>query len=661
MFFRQMNSREEGSGLGDKIQMEDPDQKPESHRKTHRVSLRWMLTVPFILQVTFIVGWVGYMTHRNGQRSIEDLTQQLMQSVSSQVDQKLVTYLDTPILANHYHRDAVKQGILSMDLSKRDPQREQYLWKQMRLFPNFTWISLGSAKGDAIGVWRPEKDAALQMSLSNASTQYLGNYYATETPGTLTKPLKIESPAFDPRTRPWYKAAIEAQETVWSPIYTGFTPGTIFIASNQPLYDVNNQLVGVSGIDISLSEIQNFLSKIDVPGQIFIMERSGLLISSSNREQPSQMVNGKSERLRAINSKTPIIRETTRSILNKVQTFERLQKNRSFYFQDPASGKSAGKFVSVVPFSHGKGLDWFIVIVVPELEVMAKVEAGNQVTLAFCLIALLVVILLNMIISNKLTEPILQLSEASKEMTEGNFQSRLRMPRILELSNLTFYFNQMSQEIQQSRQELADHARSLEQKVADRTHDLQEEIDRRGQAESALKLANYKLERLAYLDGLTQISNRRSFDERFLQEWKRARRNKTALSIVLCDVDYFKKYNDTYGHILGDECLCTIAQALASVVCRPSDCVARYGGEEFVILLPDTDTTGAIKVAEAMRSKVHSLEITHDASEVSEFVTLSFGVASLIPTGTIPREALLNRADRALYQAKQAGRDQVSL
>jgi diguanylate cyclase (GGDEF)-like protein len=269
--------------------------------------------------------------------------------------------------------------------------------------------------------------------------------------------------------------------------------------------------------------------------------------------------------------------------------------------------------------------------------------------------------LLNMMISNKLTEPLLQLSEASREMTEGNFQSRLRMPRILELSNLTFYFNQMSQEIQQSRQELADHARSLEQKVADRTQDLQEEIDRRGQAEAALKLANYKLERLAYLDGLTQISNRRSFDERFLQEWKRARRNKTALSIVLCDVDYFKKYNDTYGHVLGDECLCNIAQALASVVCRPSDCVARYGGEEFVMLLPDTDTAGAIKVAEAMRSKVHSLEITHGASEVSEFVTLSFGVASLIPTGTIPPEALLNRADRALYQAKQAGRDRVSL
>ncbi len=661
MLFRPFNNRKEGSGENGKIQGEAPDPTSLPLKKTHRVSLRWMLTVPFILQVTLIVGWVGYMTHRNGQRSIEDLTQQLINSVSSQVEQKLVTYLDTPILANHYHRDAVRQGILSMDLSKRDPQREQYLWKQMRLFPSFTWINIGNAKGDAIGVWRPEKDAALQMSLSNLSTQYLGNYFATESPGILTKPLKIESPAFDPRTRPWYKAAIEAQDTVWSPIYMGFTPGTIFIASNQPLYDNNNQLVGVSGIDLSLSEVQNFLSNIDVPGQIFIMERSGLLISSSNREQPSQMVNGKSERLRAIDSNTPIIRDTSRSILSKVQSFDRLQKMRSFYFQDQRSGKSPGKFVSVVPFSHGKGLDWFIVIVVPESEVMAKVEAGNQLTFTVCLVALFVVILLNMMISNQLAEPILRLNQASKDMTEGKFQSKLSLPRILEFSNLIFSFNQMSEEIQQSRQQLANHARSLEQKVADRTRDLREEIDRRGQAEAALKIANYKLERLAYLDGLTQISNRRSFDERFLQEWKRARRNKTALSIVLCDVDYFKKYNDTYGHLLGDECLCTIAQTLASVVCRPSDCVARYGGEEFVMLLPDTDTAGAIKVAEAMRSKVNGLEIAHRTSEVAEIVTLSFGVASLIPIGTIPPEALINRADRALYQAKQSGRDRVSM
>lgn len=630
------------------------------HRPRIRVSLRWMLTLPFILQVTFMVVCVGYVTRRNGQRSIEDLTQQLITSVSQQVEQKLITYLDAPILANQYHRDAVKQGTLSLDLSQRNPQREQYLWQQMQLFPSFTWISLGSEQGDSAGIWRSKEKAPLQMTISNASTQYFGNYYATQAPGTIKQKVKTEPPAYDPRIRPWYKVAIEAQDTVWSPVYAGFSQGTIFIASSQPLYNSNNKLVGVSGIDISLSEIQNFLSKIKIPGQIFVMERSGLLVSSSSDEKPFRIVDGKPERIQVLESKTPLIQDTSRSILKQVNNFKTIQKSQSFYFQDQNQGKLEGKFVRVLPFSRGKGLDWLIVIVVPESIVMAEVVKGDQWTIVFCLIALILIILLNTLIAQRLVRPISRLSQASKGIAQGNFSERLKMPRILELSTLTSYFNQMSQELQTTRQQLDDYARSLEQKVADRTRDLQAEIDRRAQAESALKNANQKLKRLAYLDGLTQIPNRRSFDTRLTQEWLRGRRNQQYLSIVICDVDYFKKFNDTYGHQLGDDCLCAVAQAIAAVVRRPSDLVARYGGEEFIMLLPDTDKSGAMTVAESMRSQIKSLSIAHSGSEISRFVTMSFGVATLIPSEDNTAEQLVHQADQALYQAKQQGRDRIS-
>jgi diguanylate cyclase (GGDEF)-like protein len=644
--------------------------KPSSHKNwtnnspkifsgKGKVSLRWMLTIRFILQITFIAGLIGYMAHRNGQLSVENLTQQLIDSVSRQVEQKLITYLDGPILANHYHRDAVKQGRLSMDLSKRNTDRDQYLWQQMQLFPSFTRITLASEKGDNAGIWRSKKNAPLQLYITNASTQYFGTYYGTKPPGVRTKVLNVDKRPFDLLVRPWYKVAIEAKKTVWAPIYSGFSQDQLFLGSSQPLYDRNNKFVGVSSISLSFTEIQKFLSEIQAKtkGQIFIMERSGLLISSSIPEPSFRNVKGQPQRINALDSQTALIRDTTRALLNQFEELNNLKTNQFFYFnqQQPA------KFVQVLPFSRDQGLDWLIVIVIPKSEVMAQIEAGNQFTIACSLIALAIIIVLNIILVQRILQPIFELSQATKHLAQGNVHEPLPLPRVLEISILTYGFNQMSQEIQESHRQLDEYARSLEQKVAERTHDLQAEVDRRANAEAALKAANQELQRLAYVDGLTQIPNRRSFDKRLFQEWRRARRSQKPLAIVICDVDYFKKYNDTYGHQLGDECLFRIAQTIAAVVQRPSDLVARYGGEEFVILLPDTDIEGAILIAQAMRSAVHSLCIEHRASDISQFVTMSFGVSSMEPSVDISSENLVKKADQALYQAKQRGRNRVSL
>ncbi|MCG5057413.1 MAG: diguanylate cyclase [Limnoraphis sp. WC205] len=174
-----------------------------------------------------------------------------------------------------------------------------------------------------------------------------------------------------------------------------------------------------------------------------------------------------------------------------------------------------------------------------------------------------------------------------------------------------------------------------------------------------LKTANQELEKMAMTDGLTRVANHRFFEETLHKEWNRLQREAAPLSLILCDIDYFKRYNDTYGHLAGDNSLQQVAEALRKTVKRSGDLVARYGGEEFAIILPKTDKEGAILVAETICAEVRSLQIPHKNCPVEPYITISVGVASLIPESPFRPETLIFRADQALYQAKTNGRDRV--
>ena len=181
---------------------------------------------------------------------------------------------------------------------------------------------------------------------------------------------------------------------------------------------------------------------------------------------------------------------------------------------------------------------------------------------------------------------------------------------------------------------------------------LQDELEERHRAQEALKSANLKLERLARLDGLTQIANRRRFDEALQEEWRRMSRSKASIAMIMGDVDFFKRFNDTYGHQAGDRCLQVIAQTMSANVYRPADITARYGGEEFVILLPETDIEGARFVAQRIRAAIHNLKIPHACSDAAPHVTVSLGVACLAAVADGDPSFLIQLADEALYEAK---------
>lgn len=176
-----------------------------------------------------------------------------------------------------------------------------------------------------------------------------------------------------------------------------------------------------------------------------------------------------------------------------------------------------------------------------------------------------------------------------------------------------------------------------------------------------LELKRYHdfLENLSATDGLTGIPNRRQFDLFLDREWRRAIRNQSRISLILMDIDFFKAYNDHYGHLSGDDCLRQVARALAEGVQRPGDLMARYGGEEFACVLPETENEGAVCVAHKLQERVNALKVPHACSSVAAHITLSLGVATSAPeAGRMPTD-LIQRADQLLYEAKQSGRNQV--
>jgi diguanylate cyclase (GGDEF)-like protein len=186
------------------------------------------------------------------------------------------------------------------------------------------------------------------------------------------------------------------------------------------------------------------------------------------------------------------------------------------------------------------------------------------------------------------------------------------------------------------------------------------DISERKKTEAKLVDLQKELEALSFKDGLTGVANRRMFDSVMEAEWINARRNTQPLSLIMLDIDYFKQYNDCYGHIQGDDCLKKVAQSLNTAGKRSSDFFARFGGEEFVLVLPETDAESAVKVAERCRKMIFKAQIPHEKSEISQLLTISIGVGTIVPTQADEPIRFIEEVDKRLYRAKQKGRNCIS-
>ncbi len=286
-----------------------------------------------------------------------------------------------------------------------------------------------------------------------------------------------------------------------------------------------------------------------------------------------------------------------------------------------------------------KDLDWYICssVYVGELDESAlilrnRVLAVFAATLLFCFLLIYIFV-------KKLTDPLRQLGDTALRVESGDLDARCNLNRSDELGVVATAFNGMISRLQ-------DNIRHLDAKVVERTNELQ--------------ILNDKLEALSATDGLTGIANRRRFDDVLSSEWIRSARIGQPLALAMLDIDWFKNFNDDYGHQAGDECLRSVASLLASSLCRTGDLVARYGGEEFVFIAPATDGNSALIMAQKLCRDLQVLALTHEQSPYG-CVTVSVGVAAMVPGEAEVPEMLLKAADNALYRAKAKGRNQAVL
>ena len=433
------------------------------------VSLSLVLIAPFVLQTFAAVSLVGYLSFKNGQHAINDLAQQLQQEVGARVDQHLNSYLALPHQINEINLDAIERGLLN----PRDIESAgRYFWKQSQVFKQFSYI--GSTLSDnttaGAGRWLKGQDVVITHHPTGQPDDYS---YATDDRGNRTK--LVAQAKYDGTTDIWYIETAKASKPIWSRVYVvEELDGFISASANTPVYSKNRQLLGVLGIDLLLSDISAALRKIKVSesGQVFVLERDGRLIASSGSQPLSFKANNKTDRYSVFNTPDPLMRAIAQALQKRFGDFKSISDQQHLEIQ--FNGQS--QFVHIKPWRDDYGLDWLVIVTVPESDFMGQINANTRTTILLCLAALGIATILGVYTARWIAQPILRLGKASQAVANGDFNQQVAHSPISELNTLGVSFSQMSGQLRSSFLALEQTNVELEDRVEARTQDLQQAL-----------------------------------------------------------------------------------------------------------------------------------------------------------------------------------------
>ncbi|HHP7230855.1 MAG TPA: ATP-binding protein [Xenococcaceae cyanobacterium] len=437
-------------------------------RRVANLPLHSILTIPFLLQIFITVGLVGYFSFRNGQQAVNQVATKLRNEVTLSVQQHLQNYLEQPCLIVELNQKAAQLEQLAW-INWR--QIEIDLWRQIQIFDSVSAIYLANEAGKFAYVKREADHTFIAKPVETVPQRQA---YLLDATGARSKLLK--SDRYDPRLRPWYLTTTTTHRNNWSQIYT-FAGGELGITVAGELSDSQGNFLGVVGVDLILSHISNFLESIDISenGQVFILERNGYLVATSTEEAPF-IYNANTQieqRIKGINSQNLFTKATSNYLVANFGSLEAIEQTQQFDFQL----EGMRQLVQVLPYTDELGIDWLIVVVVPEADFMLDINRNTRNTIFLCLGASAIAIIIGVTTSRKIAQPIAHLSHVSSiiaqnarsRSTRTNSYPLVEAKNIKELKILAQSFNEMTLQLKTAFKNLAKSHAELETRVEQRT------------------------------------------------------------------------------------------------------------------------------------------------------------------------------------------------
>jgi len=440
------------------------------------IPLSTALAIPYIIQIFGVVFLIGFVSFRTTQQAVYQVAEQLQLETSARIKDRLASYLKTPHEATQIIADDIKLNKIDINTDNFS-QFTEYFFLRSQGLSSLSFLKVANTRGAYLGTGHYTEKGRIVFNLDFADPTTSQQYQTFEINSRLERVRSLADPfPYDPRTRPWYQAALRTGQHNWGPIYvTVGDPSVVAVTAVQPAYDRSGQLLGVVGADVYLDDITTFLRELRIgrTGQAFILERDGFLVGSSTQENVYALsADGKeAKRLNAQNSSNPITRATADFLQKEFNNLERINQPQSFTLT--VNGNH--QFVKVEPFRDGRGLDWLVVVVVPEQDFMEDINANNRFNFFLGIAALILAGVVAIFIARLLSRPIRDLTGAAQQMAEGHLDQKLN-PRVVpvkEVESLSSSFNRMAEQLQSAFAALQQSNEDLEDRVKERTAALE--------------------------------------------------------------------------------------------------------------------------------------------------------------------------------------------
>ncbi|AFY69115.1 multi-sensor signal transduction histidine kinase [Thalassoporum mexicanum PCC 7367] len=433
------------------------NQPPKQGSLLSKVPIRVLLTVLFGVQVCTVVAIVGFFSFRSSRAAVGDATSELSSETTARIKQKISYYLETPNQINSLNISAVEQGLLKLDDLD---SIERYFWRQMQIFELVSYVLIATEDGKFVGVQRQD-DGTLQVKVADPQAKRAILSFTLDENGNRLKRIN-EQANFDPTQRPWYiNAEVEGSAT-WKEVVKFFSTDQLGAILAEPFYDQEGNLAGVSATSLLLSQISDFLQELKIgrSGQTFIIDRDGVLIATSTDEESFLEIEGGQQRLPASQSGNPLTKATANFLVRKFPDLNQIQTNQ----QDQFELDRARILLEITPLTDGQGIDWLIVVVMPEDDFTEQIRNNARNTFLLSLVALIVAIGLAFLTSRWISKTILRLSRAAKAISLGDWDQQVSEDSTsIEASMLAKSFNQMAGQLKASFAELERSRSSLKE------------------------------------------------------------------------------------------------------------------------------------------------------------------------------------------------------